>query len=95
VDNWLKALVAAACVVICAGGAYFAWSKWQAMRDAEANRAAIWQMLDAAPGDIEKATETCTRIQRNLGYADSLSWDADQRNYARQVIALCQANRFL
>ncbi|MEQ1938619.1 hypothetical protein ABMA46_10215 [Mesorhizobium sp. CN5-321] len=27
-DNWLKGLVAAACIVIIAGGGFLAWSKW-------------------------------------------------------------------
>ncbi|MCB5201883.1 hypothetical protein LH464_05245 [Neorhizobium sp. T786] len=31
-DGWLKALIATACVVIIAGGGYYAWSQY---RDAE------------------------------------------------------------
>ncbi len=29
-DTWLKGLIASACVVIIAGGAYFGWSEYQA-----------------------------------------------------------------
>jgi hypothetical protein len=95
VENWLKALVAAACVVICAGGVYFAWTQWQARRQAEASRAAMWELLQAPPGDTEKATETCRRVKRGLDLAEGLSWDGDTRNSARQIIAICEANRFL
>lgn len=28
-DNWLKTLIAAACMVVIAGGGYYAWSKYQ------------------------------------------------------------------
>lgn len=94
-DNWLKALVAAACVVICAGGVYFAWTQWRARQDAQANRAAMWELLQAAPGDTEKATDTCRRVKRGLGLADGLNWDDDTRNAARHLIAICEENRFL
>jgi hypothetical protein len=33
-DSWLKWLIAAACLVIIAGGGYFAWSEWQAHNQA-------------------------------------------------------------
>ena len=33
-DNWLKGLVAAACVVVIAGGVHFAWGEWSAYRQA-------------------------------------------------------------
>lgn len=29
-DGWLKALIATACIVVIAGGGYFAWSEWDA-----------------------------------------------------------------
>ncbi len=94
-DNWLKALIAAACLVICAFGAYAAWTRWQAAREVQDNRAAMWELLQAPPGDIEKAAATCRRVKVGLGLADGLNWDADTRNAARQIIAICEANRFL
>lgn len=33
-DGWLKGLVAAACLVVIAGGGYFAWTKWQESKQA-------------------------------------------------------------
>ncbi|MGN6448802.1 MAG: hypothetical protein ACTHLK_09445 [Brucella intermedia] len=41
-DNWLKALVATACLVIILGGSYFAWShyiEWKTASDMQAMRA--------------------------------------------------------
>lgn len=35
-DGWLKFLIAAACVVIIAGGGYFAWTEYQQKQVAEA-----------------------------------------------------------
>lgn len=34
-DGWLKALIAAACIVVIAGGGYIAWSEWNAKVMAE------------------------------------------------------------
>lgn len=34
-DGWLKGLIATACVVIIAGGGYFAWSQYQANKSRE------------------------------------------------------------
>jgi len=36
-DGWLKALVAAACLVVIAGGGYFAWSEYQTQQTIKAN----------------------------------------------------------
>lgn len=35
IDGWLKFLIATACVVIIAGGGYFAWSEYQQKKTAE------------------------------------------------------------
>lgn len=35
-DGWLKFLIATACVVIIAGGGYFAWSEYQQKQAAKA-----------------------------------------------------------
>jgi predicted negative regulator of RcsB-dependent stress response len=34
-DGWLKGLIAAACVVVIAGGGYFAWSEWEKSKERE------------------------------------------------------------
>jgi predicted negative regulator of RcsB-dependent stress response len=49
-DGWLKALVATACVVIIAGGAYAAWSGYRSSQAADAARvnAAVERCQEAA-----------------------------------------------
>jgi hypothetical protein len=37
-DGWLKGLVAAACVVVIAGGAYYAWSEYDRKQSAALSR---------------------------------------------------------
>lgn len=37
-DGWLKTLIAAACVVVIAGGGYFAWSEYQSSKALEQTR---------------------------------------------------------
>jgi len=34
-DGWLKFLIAAACIVVIAGGGYYAWSEYQTKKDRE------------------------------------------------------------
>lgn len=93
--KWLMVLMAAACLVVCAAGANYVWLGWQARRQVEQDRAAIWELLQAQPGDIETATKTCGTVRRNLTLADGLNWDAETRNGARQIIAICETNGFM
>jgi hypothetical protein len=49
-DNWLKGLVAAACIVIIAGGGFLAWSKWVVYQTELAK-------VDAAKAEIERQAQ--------------------------------------
>lgn len=51
-DGWLKGLIAAACVVVIAGGGYFAWSEY---RSAQAASAAQERGLERAAFQSERA----------------------------------------
>lgn len=65
-DSWLKGLIAAACVVVIAGGGYYAWGEYQ-IRSAQAERSAgieraraeIFKFADAKPHEIDKARDYC------------------------------------
>lgn len=49
-DGWLKMLIAAACIVVIAGGGYLGWREWQAS-------VRLQQAREAAAAAIERQTE--------------------------------------
>jgi len=60
-DNLLKYLVAAACLVIIAGGGYFAWTKWQVHAAEDALRKS--QLAQAiADADHKRRYDECYEI---------------------------------
>nr|WP_278374915.1 hypothetical protein [Brucella anthropi] len=75
-DNWLKALVAAACLVIILGGSYFAWShyiEWKTASDMQAMRA------------------QADRIERCKAYRDSpRPFDSESADLAKLKRRMCQ-----
>ena len=94
-DNWLKGLIALACLVVCAAGGIYIWSAWRESRDAAEHRAAVFEFLEAKPGDIEAATATCKKARRNLDNAVNLGWNEETIATARKMIAVCEGNGFL
>lgn len=55
-DNWLKGLIATACVVIIAGGAYFAWGVYgvKQERDAANYRALLKRICYERSENVKK-----------------------------------------
>nr|WP_278520043.1 hypothetical protein [Brucella anthropi] len=75
-DNWLKALVAAACLVIILTGSYFVWShyiEWKTASDMQAIRAQD------------------DRIERCKAYRDSpRPFDGESADLAKLKRRMCQ-----
>lgn len=89
-DGWLKALIAAACVVVIAGGGYLGWSEWsrasaQAGEQAtiEAARSAILNESGAAAGTAA-ARQWCETM-KNLARGELRNNDI-----ARLRVAQCR-----
>ncbi|KQR77577.1 hypothetical protein [Rhizobium sp. Leaf341] len=68
-DGWLKALIAVACVVIIAGGAYYAIKK---------NTVATQRAADEKEQQVR---ETCALAEKNKGFAPALYQDCKDRGY--------------
>lgn len=91
-DNWLKGLVAAACVVVISAGGYYLLGQFQSWRAAKADReltetvrTEIFKLARAAPGDISGARAFCKQITERL---DS---DLKDNSEAHRVSKNCRA----
>lgn len=89
-DGWLKALIAAACGVVIAGGAYFAWGEWQAHVNAvtyqqslESSRAELFRLAKAERTDPEKVRSFC-RVVRD--YPNAVTGET----FRDQVLTTCR-----
>lgn len=89
--GWLKALIAAACVVIVAGGAYFAWSEYQQglgeterNRTSELARAELFEWAGAKPHEFGKVRAYCADIASRLSPGDTAS-------LTRRLVRNCSA----
>lgn len=69
-DGWLKALVAAACAVVIAGGTWFAWGEWSEARakrkisdNREAARRELFYLAGAQDDDVARVNRFCTVVR--------------------------------
>lgn len=72
-DGWLKGLVASACVVIIAGGAFYAWNEWSSARDRQARaerrdgaEKELFNLAKAEPNQVDKVREFCKQLKERL-----------------------------
>ncbi|QIX20763.1 MULTISPECIES: hypothetical protein [Rhizobium/Agrobacterium group] len=92
-DNWLKALVACACVVIISGGGYYAYSQYAETRAHSLEQARLENVRDglfrdaeAAKNDVEAVKKYCRAAQTS----QTLSALADKRDLYRQIEENCR-----
>ena len=69
-DGWLKALIATACVVVLAGGGWFAWGEWsdaaakRKISDSrEAARKELFYLAGARDDDVARVNSFCTVVR--------------------------------
>lgn len=68
-DEWLKFLIATACVVIIAAGGWFAWSQyreWSDRQKIEQARTYLFNRAKAAPDEREKVNAYCKATLRHI-----------------------------
>ncbi len=72
-DGWLKILIASACAVIIAGGAFYAWSEWSAHRERQARAERrdgavkeLFELAKAGPNEVDKVREFCKQLKERL-----------------------------
>jgi hypothetical protein len=64
-DGWMKALFGAACIVVIAAGAYYAWGEYgknQKREEVEQARQRIFNQAGASPGEVDKVRRFCKGI---------------------------------
>jgi hypothetical protein len=93
--KWLMALVAAACLVVCAAGANYVWLAWLEKQQAAEHRTAVFEFLKVDPGDNEAAAKVCKEVKAHMEDAPTLKWNDDTIAYARKMVDLCETNGFL
>lgn len=76
-DNYLKTLIAAACLVVIAGGGYYGWSEYQkasarsaAVQANDRVRAELFEWAGAKPGEITKVMTYCNDMASSLKPGD-------------------------
>ena len=75
-DNWLKALIAAACTVVIAGGAYFGWSEyrsWSAVREVAKQQAYLYNRAISYPGERQKVEAFCDVTLAHIERGDTMN----------------------
>ena len=80
-DGWLKALAAAACVVIIAGGAWYAWKDLAATQDAAQAKMAIESAVNA---EAERSNSEDYIKCRNSLLSSALGEAKRLRDWCRQ-----------
>ncbi len=84
-DGWLKGLVSAACVVVIAGGAYYAWSEYEQKQSVAQSRQA------AAAANV--SPEQC-QVMATATIPDNPSQPPKTSRYAKEL-ALCARYGYL
>lgn len=88
-DGWMKALVATACVVVIAGGGYYAWSEHAAKKEREslADRRASFERCRSRMDDINNgrlSADDVTVLSNCILNGHITQADLDRASEARQ-----------
>lgn len=68
-DGWLKALIAAACVVVILAGGYFAFSKytdWSNQREMEQAKIYLFNRAKAGSEETQKVNDFCRAVLQHI-----------------------------
>ncbi|MDX0498968.1 hypothetical protein GOC68_22230 [Sinorhizobium medicae] len=90
-DGWLKALVAGACIVVIAGGGYYAWTEYERASIARLNEAARQRVAIESRAQ-ELATEGCRpQVEEllRLHAERPIASASDVRGDLRRDISIC------
>lgn len=94
-DGWLKTLIAGACVVVIAGGGWYAWGEYSDYRERTAKmdlikrvRTELFMLASASENEPEKVREMCSVIREK---PDTFS----DKDFAAQTLRKCRALGFI
>jgi len=94
-DGWLKTLIACACMIVIAGGGWYAWGEFSDHRERSAKadlmkrvRNELFMLASASESEPEKVREMCSVIREK---PDTFS----DKDFAARTLRNCRALGFI